>query len=58
MNTKTTFENINAVERSTRFVAAMALILFAMISPFAGGTVAFVSLVGIATGLAGAHLKQ
>ena len=52
MNTYTTFENINTVERSTRFAAAMAFILFAMNSFFAGGTVAFVSVVGIATAYA------
>ena len=49
MNTNTTFENINTVEKSTRFAVAMVIILIAMNSFFAGGTVAFVSVVGIAT---------
>ena len=52
MNTNTTFENINTVEKSTRFAVAMAIILIAMNSFFAGGTVAFVSVVGIATAYA------
>jgi hypothetical protein len=52
MKTNTTFENINSVERSTRFATAIAIILFAMNSSFAGGTIAFVSLVGFATVLA------
>lgn len=52
MNTYLTFENITSVEKSTRFVAAMAIILFAMHSAFAGGTIAFVSVVGFATALA------
>ena len=47
MNIKTNFENINTVERSTRFAVAIAIVLFAMSSSLAGGTVAFVSLVGI-----------
>ena len=49
MNTTTTFENINTIGKSTRFATAMAIILIAMNSAFAGGTVAFVSVVGIAT---------
>ena len=52
MNTNTTFENINMAEKSTRFAVAMAIILIAMNSFFAGGTVAFVSVVGIATAYA------
>ena len=52
MNTNTAFQNINTAERTARFVAAMAIIIFAMHSTIAGGTVAFVSLVGIATVLA------
>ena len=49
MNTNTTYENINLVESATRFAAAIAIILFAMKSSFAGGTIAFVSVVGIST---------
>ena len=52
MNTNTTFKNINTAERTARFVAAMAVILFAMHSSIAGGTVAFVALVGISIVLA------
>ena len=52
MNTTTTFENINTIGKSTRFATAMAIILIAMNSFFAGGTVAFVSVVGIATAYA------
>ena len=52
MNTNTYFQNINTAERTARFVAAMAIILFAMHSTIAGGTVAFVGLVGIAAVLA------
>ena len=52
MNTNTTFENINSVERSTRFAVAIVIILFAMNSPLAGGTIAFVSLVGFSMALA------
>lgn len=44
MNTYTTFENINGKERFARFAIAFAVLLAAMHSSIAGGTVAFVTV--------------
>lgn len=49
MNTKTFIQNISFAESATRFLTAIAVILVAMHSSFAGGTVEFVSLVSVAT---------
>ena len=48
MNTNSSFNNITFAQSSIRFIAAITVILFAMHSSFAGGTVAFVSVVSVA----------